>query len=105
MALSSCQHGGPITPGEICIEIPFLDGPEGACVHTVNQKGSLVSADDWKERRKKMLMIDAAYWTDIKKDWLAACRMAPPECNVMVESVDSVVRNLDSLARKLIPKQ
>lgn len=102
-ALSSCGHSGRVTPGEICLEIPFLDAQEGACVHTVNHKASLVSAKDWAERRKTMLMIDAKYWTEIKIDWLAACRFAGPECNVYVESVDSAIQALDKILKKAFP--
>ena len=101
--LSSCAHNGPITPGEICVEIPFIDAPEGACVHTVNRKASLVSAEKWKERRKTMLMIDSKYWTEIKKDWLKACRYAGPQCNVMVDSIEQIIRSMDAVAKKLIP--
>lgn len=104
MALSSCASTGPVTPGEICAEIPFIDGPEGACTHTVTHKSTLVNAQDWKLRRPFMLMIDARYWTEIKKDWLKACRIAGPDCNVQVESIDRVIQLLDSAAKKLLPK-
>jgi len=100
--LSSCSSG-PITPGEICLEIPFIDAPEGACVHTTTHKASLVSAQKWKDRRKLMLMIDAKYWTEIKKDWLKACRVAGPNCNVQVDSVDKAVKALDDILRKAFP--
>lgn len=85
------------------MEIPFLDGPEGACVHTVNRKAAIVPAKEWADRRKIMLMIDARYWTEIKKDWLKACRIAGPDCNVQVNSVDTVIQELDKAAKKLFP--
>lgn len=49
-----------------------------------------------------MLMIDAESWTEIKKDWLKACRIAGPDCNVAVDSVDSVVKKLDEIASKIL---
>jgi len=50
-----------------------------------------------------MLMIDAKSWTEIKKDWLQACRVAGPDCNLQVDSVDKVIRAIDEMAKKLIP--
>lgn len=50
-----------------------------------------------------MLMIDAKSWTDIKTDWLKACRVAGPDCNLTVQSVDTVIRAIDDLAKKFIP--
>lgn len=95
--LSGCA-GGPVTNARICSEIPFIDGPEGACVWTVTRKQELIGAKEWAEKRPKMLMIDAQSWTEIKKDWLKACRMAGPDCNVAVDSVDSVIKALDKVA-------
>lgn len=69
---------------------------------TVSRKQELISAKDWAEKRPKMLMIDAQSWTEIKKDWLKACRMAGPDCNVAVDSVDSVVKALDAIASQVL---
>jgi len=88
----------------VCLEIPFRDGPEGACANTVTHEKKLIGAEKWKSMRPFMIMIDADSWTEIKKDWLTACRMAGPDCNVAVNSVDKVVRDLDELAKKLIPR-
>lgn len=93
------QH---ITNARVCAEIPFLDGPEGACVWTVTHKTELVNAADWKKDRPTMIMIDAKSWTNIKKDWLKACRLAGPQCNVAVSSVDDVIRRLDSIAQTVL---
>lgn len=87
----------PVTNARICAEIPFLDGAEGACVWTVTQKTELIDAETWAAQRPFMLMIDAKSWTEIKKDWLKACRIAGPDCNVQVESVDSVIKSLDKI--------
>lgn len=99
-----CASGGKITNARVCSEIPFVDGAEGACVWTVTQKTELVNATDWAKQRPYMLMIDAESWTNIKKDWLKACRLAGPNCNVMVDSVDRVVKALDSLASSVLKK-
>lgn len=101
--LSACAGSGKITNARICAEIPFRDGPEGACVWTVSRKTELVNAKDWAEQRPLMLMIDAKSWTEIKKDWLKACRIAGPECNVYVQSVDSVIQAIDKVVETMLP--
>lgn len=50
-----------------------------------------------------MLMIHAKYWTEIKKAWLKACRIAGDECNVHVKSVDDVVQALDKILKSVFP--
>jgi hypothetical protein len=83
-----------VTNARICSEIPFQDGAEGACVWTVSRKTELIDSKKWSEMRPKMLMIDAHSWTEIKKDWLKACRAVGKNCNVEVQSVDTVVASL-----------
>src|SRR5690606_9554647 len=56
LVISACA-GGPVTNARICAEIPFIDGPEGACVWTVTQKTELVNATEWSKQRPTMLMI------------------------------------------------
>jgi hypothetical protein len=97
--LSGCASSGKITKVEVCAEIPFLDGAEGACHTTVVNTNRLVSKDEWAKERPYMLMIHAKYWTEIKKDWLRGCRLAGPDCNVQVESVDSVIQALDKILK------
>lgn len=92
-----------MVPGEICLEIPFIDGQEGACVHTVTHKQRLVAAPEWRAERPKMLMLSAKYWTEIKVAWLKACRIAGPDCNVHVKSIDDVVQALDKILRSVFP--
>lgn len=65
---------------------------------TITRKQELISAAEWKTKRPKMLMIDAQSWTEIKKDWLKACRMSGPDCNVAVDSVDKTIKQLDQIA-------
>lgn len=101
--LSSCAHGRKITNAEICAEIPFVDGPEGACIETVTRVNRLYNAEEWAARRPYMLMIHAKSWTEIKKDWLQACRIAGPDCNVQVDTIDSVIRAIDEILKKVIP--
>lgn len=104
LALSACAgSNGPITRGEIFLQIPFEDAPEGAGIDVVTHKTKLVPADEWRKMVPTMLMIPAKYWTDIKIGWLKACRLAGPDCNVQVESIDKAVRALDELLKKIIP--
>lgn len=100
--LASCSHS-PVTNARICAEIPFVDGQEGACVWTVTQKTELIGAEEWKKMRPVMLMIDAKSWTEIKKDWLKGCRLAGPDCNVQVQSVDDVIQALDKILKTVFP--
>lgn len=98
--LSGCANG-PVTEVEPCVEIPFIDAPEGACTNTVTQKAYLVSAADWKKERPTMIMLRARDWTKIKKDWLKACRIAGPNCNVQVQTVDDAIRKLDQIVGEI----
>jgi hypothetical protein len=102
LALSSCS-AVKITNARVCAEIPFLDGPEGSCVWTVSQKAEWVNAVEWQKQRALMIMIDAKSWTEIKKDWLEACRFADDSCNVKVDSIDRVIRSLDDMVKRVIP--
>ena len=102
-ALAGCSHNGPITRGEIFLEIPFEDCPEGAGIDVVTHETHLVTCAEWVKMRPFMLMIPAKYWTDIKIGWLKACRFSGPDCNVQVESIDKVIRAIDDLAKKLLP--
>lgn len=104
LVLSSCSSSGPIVRGEIFLQIPFEDAPEGAGIDTVTHETKLVPAAEWRKMVPTMLMIPAKYWTDIKIGWLKACRIAGPDCNVQVESIDKAVRALDELLKKILPK-
>jgi len=101
VAISACA-GSPVTNARICAEIPFLDGPEAACVWTVSQKKEFIGAKEWAQKRPKMLMIDAQSWTNIKTDWLKACRKVGAKCDVQVDSVDSVIQGLDKISEKIL---
>ena len=102
--LSSCAGSGKVTEVDPCMEIPFLDGAEGACTNTVTHEAYLVNAEDWKELRPKMIMLRASHWSKIKLDWLKACRMLIRDggkCNIAVKSIDSAIMQLDSLIKKV----
>lgn len=101
LSLSACA-GGPVTKAEVCVEIPFLDGAEGACTITTEHKAYLKNKETWAKERPFMIMIHAKYWTEIKKDWLKACHMMGPKCNVAVDSVDKTIKRLEGLAKPLI---
>lgn len=97
-----------MTEVEPCIQIPFLDGAEGACTNTVTHEAYLVSHEEWMKLVPHMIMIRASDWTKIKLDWLKACRMMIRDgrrCNVAVQSVDRAIRKLDLLAEKIIEGQ
>ena len=96
--INACTLPARITDVDICIEIPFLDGPEGACTNSVKGKSYLVSHEKWTKMRPGMLMLDAKHWTKIKLDWLKACRMAKRDgakkCNIQLKSIDKAVTKL-----------
>lgn len=100
--LNSCATGEGVTKVEPCVEIPFVDGAEGACTNTVTHQAYLVPADQWKAMRPTMIMLRASDWTKIKKDWLKGCRMLirdQKKCNVAVDSIDSAIKQLDALIK------
>lgn len=102
LLVSGCATGsGKITNAEICFEIPFADGPEGVCYETVTRKQELFTNDEWAKRRPYMLMIHVDSWTEIKKDWLAACRVAGPKCNVTLNSVDKIIMDIDKVLKTI----
>lgn len=83
-------------------EIPFQDGREGVFVESVTGARGLIGANDWANKTPYMIMIDPEGWTAIKKSWYQACRMAGKKCQQEVESIDSVIRTLDSLAESVL---
>lgn len=97
LSLLACA-GGPVTEVDPCVEIPFVDGAEGACTNTVTHKPYIVPNAQWVKERPTMIMIRSRDWTKIKIDWLKACRIAGPDCNVAVDSVDRAIKALDSIA-------
>ena len=102
--LVNCASG-PVTSVDPCVEIPFIDAPEGACTNTVNHKAYLVGAEEWKKMRPTMIMLRAEDWSKIKLDWLKACRMMindGDKCNVAVSSVDTAVKQLDSIVKTVL---
>lgn len=93
-----------MTEVDPCVEIPFIDAPEGACTNTVTHKAYLVPAKEWAKLRPTMIMLRASHWTEIKKDWLKGCRLMMRDgkkCNVAVDSIDKAVRQLDQIVKQL----
>lgn len=91
-----CAHNVPNI--KIYKEIPFVDAPEGVYVETVTHKEGLVPAEEWRKKRVFMLMIEPEGWKVIKDQWYKECRKAGPNCNVMVDSIDGLVRKLDKIS-------
>lgn len=101
--LSSCALTGSTVPSvEVCVEIPFTDAPEGACVNTTNYKVRLVDAKTWTLRRRTMVMVDSKDWSKIKLEWMKACRVAGEQCNVQLESVDRMIKGLDNILETVL---
>lgn len=101
---SGCATGG-VTKVEPCVEIPFSDAAEGACTNTVTHQAYLIPAEEWKAMRPTMIMLRASDWTEIKKDWLKACRMLQRDggkCNVAVDSIDSALRQLEMIIKTVV---
>lgn len=101
--LSSCALTGSTVPSvEVCVEIPFVDAPEGACVNTITQNVRLIDAKTWALRRRTMVMVDSKDWSKIKLEWKKACRVAGEQCNIQLESVDRMIQGLDNVLEVLL---
>lgn len=82
-------------------EIPFVDAPEGVMVKTVSPIEGTINAEEWKKIAPYLLCVDPDGWAQIKLGWLKACRLSGKDCNVMVDSVDTLVKQLDDIARQV----
>ena len=103
--LNSCSHSGGVTSVDPCIEIPFVDGAEGACVNTVSHSSYIVNSEDWLKMRPTMIMVRASDWEKIKLDWMKGCRMLisnGDECNVRLQSIDQAVQQLNQISETVI---
>lgn len=96
----SCQHGSFIPDIEGCAEIPFVDGAEGACVTTLSKNKYIIPKDEWKEKRPRMIMVEAKEFSKVKKEWKKQCRFLGERCNLILESVEDVVNSLDQILEK-----
>ncbi|KHD88839.1 MAG: hypothetical protein OM95_06905 [Bdellovibrio sp. ArHS] len=101
MALCNCAAKDVVPDVEICAEIPFIDGREGACATNLSKKKRIISNQEWEAQRPYMIMVHADQWSKVKLSWKKACRYAGDECNVALESVDSVIKALDGLVEKV----
>lgn len=84
------------------MEIPFVDGPEGACNTTISRKAELINATEWKKQRPRMLMIDIESWASIKQDWRKACRIAGEQCNITLQRTDEMIQQLDKILKTIM---
>lgn len=101
--LSSCALTGSTVPSvEVCVEIPFTDAPEGACVNTTTRKVRVVDAKTWALRRRTMVMVDSKDWSKIKLEWKKACRVAGEQCNIQLDSVDRMIKGLDNILETVL---
>lgn len=92
---------------EVYKEIPFIDAPEGVGIETLTRKERLISAEEWAAKQPVLMCVDDKGWAAIQKGWLAACRYAGKECAVEVETVATMIKELDKIAEtvyKAIPK-
>jgi hypothetical protein len=96
---SGCGHGQRIPDVAVYRELPFADAPEALEVWTVSDKERIVGPEEWEKMRPFMLMIPPETWSEIKKGWLTACRLAGPDCANEVESVDKFVKQLDGIVK------
>lgn len=101
LLLSACSTV-QIPNVKIHAEIPFQDGAEAAFIETVSHEKGIIPNHQWEAQRPYMLMIHIDDWSEIKKSWYSACRIAGPKCNVAVDSIDGIVRQLDGLARQVM---
>lgn len=106
MLLSSCSTLGKVPNPEICVEIPFQDGPEGACSLTTESKARLVDAETWEKEKPLMILIHSKYWSEVKLFLKKSCRYANKEeqgsCETRVDSMDSAIMGLQDMAEKFI---
>lgn len=80
-------------------EIPFIDGAEGVYVDSASLEEGELTQEQWQDKRPYLISIDPEGWSAIKAQWYEACRVAGPKCNQQVDSIDSLIRRLDDIAR------
>lgn len=76
-------------------------------METLTRKKEVIPPEKWAELRPYLLMIDIEGWIAIRTQWYEACRQAGPlgkDCNVMVNTIDTMIRKFDDLARKVFEK-
>ena len=100
LTLVNCASWSIPNP-EICAEIPFIDGPEGACADTQN-KSRIIPAGDWAQKRPFMIMISAEQWVEIKKSWKKACHTLGPQCDTVLESADKAIIALQKMQEQMM---
>lgn len=86
---------------EICAEIPFQDGPEGACATNLSKKTRIIPTQEWVESRPTMIMISAENYSAIKISWKKACRAFKANCDHEMKSIDDIIRGLDEILKEI----
>lgn len=81
--------------------IPFIDGPEAVYVDSLTHKEGWLNAKETAKKIPFFLALDPEGWSAIKIQWYEGCRYARDQngCNAQVDSVDTLMRTLDNIAR------
>lgn len=104
---SACASKKLIPNVDVYKEIPFIDAPEGVAIKTLTKEERLISAPEWAKLQPVLLCVDDKGWAAIQKGWLAACRYVGKKCEVEVETVATMIKELDKIAEavyKTIPR-
>jgi hypothetical protein len=68
-------------------------------------KTGMINCEEWAKMRPYMIMIDPQGKKDIFAQWSEACRWAGPEkCNAHLDSVRTVINQLDKIAETVLKK-
>lgn len=103
VSLFGCGHNQKIPNVAVYRELPFGPGEDEALeVWTLKDDYRIVEPEEWARIRPYMLMIPPQTWSEIKKGWLSACRIAGPNCTHEVESVDKFVKHLDDIVKGFV---
>lgn len=97
----SCAHWG-IPDIKAYKQVPFVDAPEGVFVKTVSPVQGTIDAQEWQKLAPFLICIDDVGWAQIKESWLNACRLLKQNCDTQIESIETTIRELDEIARKVL---
>lgn len=90
---------------QVCVEIPFVDGAEGACTTTVTHESELYSAKEWAAMRPTLISVPAKSWSEIRKSWLQACHtpgLDTQNCEWAPNSIGQSIEELDGIAKTVM---
>lgn len=83
-------------------EIPFIDAPEAIYVESVTRKRGMLSAEEYAKKRPYFLMLDPEGVQQIKLNWKRQCRRAEDECNVQLETVGTLIDQLNQMTEEML---